>query len=230
MGSVNQVKIVTNQLLVGRVTERHVNGLVDKKQEKKKYCGKREVVINSCPVTCDTCVSNAPTDGFVCEDSAFEFSVNDAGNPTLVKYTCDSLDDQYNTDAVTDFCSTSPEIKAMCPVLCDNCMSNSPSSKSSAPSTNPTVSPTTCVDLKESGKQFNFDRYTSDGLSIEKTKTGKKCKHLADKNEIIVVRGITLWFNDRDNWSSTVITTIISSYFAIVSNGKTNVGLFVADY
>merc|ERR1711957_491219 len=47
----------------------------------------------------------------------------------FVKQTCESLDDKFgfNANVITGFCTASPEIKAMCPALCDNCLSGSPS-------------------------------------------------------------------------------------------------------
>ena len=75
-----------------------------------------------------------------------------------MKYTCESLDDKYNAESITDFCKTSSEIKVMCPVLCDNCVSASPSSTSSTPSTNPTASSTACVDKETSGKRITYIR------------------------------------------------------------------------
>ena len=63
-----------------------------KTKKQNKYCGKREEVISSCPYTCDTCASSAPTNVFVCEGSTFKFSIDDADNPTHKKYTCQTLD------------------------------------------------------------------------------------------------------------------------------------------
>ena len=70
----------------------------------------------------------------------------------------------------------------MCPVLCDSCVSASPSATSNAPSTNPTISPTTCVDLKQSGVKFDYTRFKSDGVTVKKEKTGKKCRNLAKES------------------------------------------------
>ena len=91
-----------------------------------RYCKKNPTVKASCPLTCDNCVSNAPTDGYVCEDSIYEFSVPDK----VAKYTCESLDRQFNVPVVNAFCDESAEIKAMCPVPCDNCVPTSPSASS----------------------------------------------------------------------------------------------------
>jgi len=92
-----------------------------------KFCKNSENVLTNCPITCDACVSNAPTDGYVCEDSTFKFTVDGI----FVKQTCESLDDKFgfNANVITGFCTASPEIKAMCPALCDNCLSGSPSSE-----------------------------------------------------------------------------------------------------
>ena len=147
----------------------------------KMYCKKNPTVMASCPLTCDNCVSNAPTDGYVCEDSTYEFSVPNQ----VAKYTCESLDRQFNVKRVKDLCASnegSDQIKAMCSSLCDNCVSASPSVLSNTPSTNPTVSPTTGVDLKSNGNTFDYTRLKSDGLTVKKEKTGKKCKHLADES------------------------------------------------
>jgi len=92
-----------------------------------KFCKNSKKVLTNCPITCDACVSNAPTDGYVCEDSTFKFTVDGI----FVKQTCESLDDKFgfNANVITGFCTASPEIKAMCPALCDNCLSGSPSSE-----------------------------------------------------------------------------------------------------
>merc|ERR1712161_55978 len=61
-----------------------------------------------------------------------------------------------------------------CKATCDNCGDDS---------ADPTISPTTCVDLKQSGVKFDYTRFKSDGVTVKKEKTGKKCRHLAKESE-----------------------------------------------
>merc|ERR1712238_272913 len=56
-----------------------------------------------------------------------------------------------------------------CKLTCDNCV-------------NPTGSPTTCVDLKQSEIKFDYTRFKSDGVTVKKEKTGKKCRNLAKES------------------------------------------------
>merc|ERR1712238_346966 len=57
-----------------------------------------------------------------------------------------------------------------CKLTCDNC-------------DNPTGSSTNCVDLKQSGVKFDYTRFKSDGVTVKKEKTGKKCRNLAKESE-----------------------------------------------
>jgi len=61
---------------------------------------------------------------------------------------------------------------------------NPSSLPSGIPSSLPSVSssPTTCVDLKQSGVKFDYTRFKSDGVTVKKEKTGKKCRHLAKES------------------------------------------------
>merc|ERR1712238_476548 len=60
-----------------------------------------------------------------------------------------------------------------CKATCDNCGDDS---------ADPTISPTTCVDLKQSGVKFDYTRFKSDGVTVKKEKTGKKCRNLAKES------------------------------------------------
>jgi len=170
---------------------------VNEKKTKKiaKYCRKFKDVVDSCPLTCDACVSNAPTDVFICEDSSFTFTYTADDNPTSVKYTCESLDKKYNAPSITAICKGNTEIKAMCPLLCDNCKSASPSAISSAPSNKPSNPPTACGDrvigriTYERGTVNNKGKVTfpillPDSKLIRKN---KKCKDLAKENKETIV-------------------------------------------
>jgi len=153
-----------------------------KKKKIKKYCRKNKKVLKACPLTCDNCESNAPTDSYVCEDTSYEFTYKD------VPFTCAKLDKQYNVGAIEDICTfglKGSEISQKCPVLCDNCHSASPSVVSSAPSSKPSVSSTTCVDKKVRGTKIEYFRGEkgADGKITydvpAKLRQNKKCKQLA---------------------------------------------------
>ena len=47
---------------------------------------------------------------------------------------------------------------------------------------NPTGLPTTCVDLKQRGVKFDYTIFKSDGVTVKKEKTGKKCRNLAKES------------------------------------------------
>ena len=151
-----------------------------KKKKIKKYCRKNKNVLEACPLTCDNCDSNAPTDSYVCEDTSFQFTYTAANDPTTVPFTCASLDKRYNSGTIDDACE-SDEIKVKCPVLCDNCNSASPSVVSSAPSSKPSVSSTTCVDKKVKGTKIEYFRGTvvNGVFQAETLRENKKCKQLA---------------------------------------------------
>merc|ERR1711865_446957 len=153
-----------------------------KKKKIKKYCRKNKNVLEACPLTCDNCDSNAPTDSYVCEDTSFQFTYTAANDPTTVPFTCASLDKRYHGGTIDDACE-SDEIKVKCPVLCDNCNSASPSVVSSAPSSKPSVSSTTCVDKKVKGTKIEYFRgKVVNGVFIgdpNMLRSNKKCKQLA---------------------------------------------------
>merc|ERR1719491_641459 len=160
-----------------------------KKKKIKKYCRKNKNVLEACPLTCDNCESNAPTDSYVCEDTSFEFTYTAANDPTTVPFTCASLDKQYNAGTIDNACKIA-EIKFKCPVLCDNCNSASPSVVSSAPSSKPSVSSTTCVDKKVKGiKIFYIRGKVVNGVETfpippgDMLRSNKKCKQLAKESK-----------------------------------------------
>merc|ERR1712161_26412 len=161
----------------------------DKKKKKiKKYCRKNKNVLEACPLTCDNCDSNAPTDSYVCEDTSFEFTYKADVDPTTVPFTCAKLNEQYNVGGIEAACKNvinGPEIKVKCPVLCDNCNSASPSVVSSAPSSTPSVSSTTCVDKKVRGTKIQYDRRkVVNGVeTFDEVRTNKKCKQLAKESK-----------------------------------------------
>merc|ERR1712238_65649 len=158
-----------------------------KKKKIKKYCRKNKNVLEACPLTCDNCDSNAPTDSYVCEDTSFQFTYTAANDPTTVPFTCASLDKRYNSGTIDDACKN-PEIKVKCPVLCDNCNSASPSVVSSAPSSKPSVSSTTCVDKKVKGVKIFYVRgkVVNGGETfgdMDMLRSNKKCKQLAKESK-----------------------------------------------
>merc|ERR1712238_310991 len=156
-----------------------------KKKKIKKYCRKNKNVLEACPLTCDNCDSNAPTDSYVCEDTSFQFTYTAANDPTTVPFTCASLDKRYNARTIEDACANFMEnsIAILCPVLCDKCLSASPSVVSSAPSSKPSVSSTTCVDKKVKGTKIEYFRgKVVNGVFIgdpNMLRSNKKCKQLA---------------------------------------------------
>merc|ERR1712161_134197 len=158
-----------------------------KKKKIKKYCRKNKNVLEACPLTCDNCDSNAPTDSYVCEDTSFQFTYTAANDPTTVPFTCASLDKRYNSGTIDDACE-SDEIKVKCPVLCDNCNSASPSVVSSAPSSKPSVSSTTCVDKKVKGIKIFYLRPTvnAGGVTFDVPRENKKCKQLAKDPKVTI--------------------------------------------
>merc|ERR1719491_433241 len=159
-----------------------------KKKKIKKYCRKNKNVLEACPLTCDNCYSNAPTDSYVCEDSSFQFTYAAANDPTTVPFTCASLDKRYNAGTIDDAC-TKFEIGIKCPVLCDNCNSASPSVVSSAPSSKPSVSSTTCVDKKVKGIKISYTRgkVFNGVFKAETLRENKKCKQLAKEPKETIV-------------------------------------------
>merc|ERR1719491_2721921 len=167
-----------------------------KKKKIKKYCRKNKKVLEACPLTCDNCDSNAPTDSYVCEDTSFVFPYKADVDPiTTVPFTCAKLNEQYNVGAIEDICKNAEnadEIKVKCPVLCDNCNSASPSVVSSAPSSKPSVLSTTCVDKKVRGTKIEYFRgKVVDGKIIyddpAKKRKNKKCKQLATEPKATIV-------------------------------------------